>query len=85
MPITASEARKGLFPLIKQVNDDHDAATAPVTATRPRSPGRHRPAPDGHHRTGSRSPPSEEPASPPANPDELRADALSLLTLPRGV
>jgi len=25
MPITASEARKGLFPLIKQVNDDHDA------------------------------------------------------------
>jgi antitoxin YefM len=25
MPISASEARKGLFPLIKQVNDDHDA------------------------------------------------------------
>jgi antitoxin YefM len=23
--ITASEARKGLFPLIKKVNDDHDA------------------------------------------------------------
>ncbi len=23
MAITASEARKGLFPLIKQVNDDH--------------------------------------------------------------
>ena len=25
MSITASEARKSLFPLIKQVNDDHDA------------------------------------------------------------
>lgn len=25
MSITASEARKGLFPLIKKVNDDHDA------------------------------------------------------------
>jgi antitoxin YefM len=25
MPITASEARRGLFPLIKQVNDDHGA------------------------------------------------------------
>jgi prevent-host-death family protein len=25
MPITASEARKGLFPLIKKVNEDHDA------------------------------------------------------------
>jgi antitoxin YefM len=25
MPITASEARKELFPLIKRVNDDHDA------------------------------------------------------------
>lgn len=25
MSITASEARKALFPLIKQVNDDHDA------------------------------------------------------------
>jgi hypothetical protein len=29
MPITASEARKGLFPLIKQVNDDHDACRGP--------------------------------------------------------
>jgi antitoxin YefM len=25
MPVTASEARKSLFPLIKQVNDDHEA------------------------------------------------------------
>lgn len=25
MAITASEARRSLFPLIKQVNDDHDA------------------------------------------------------------
>lgn len=25
MSITASEARKGLFPLIKRVNEDHDA------------------------------------------------------------
>ena len=25
MSITASEARKGLFPLIKKVNEDHDA------------------------------------------------------------
>jgi antitoxin YefM len=25
MAITASEARKGLFPLIKKVNEDHDA------------------------------------------------------------
>src|ERR671935_1568241 len=25
MPITASEARKSLFPLIKKVNEDHDA------------------------------------------------------------
>ncbi|MGW0875159.1 type II toxin-antitoxin system Phd/YefM family antitoxin [Streptomyces sp. NPDC002740] len=25
MSITASEARKGLFPLIKKVNDDHEA------------------------------------------------------------
>lgn len=25
MSITASEARKGLFPLIKQVNEDHEA------------------------------------------------------------
>ena len=25
MSITASEARRGLFPLIKQVNEDHDA------------------------------------------------------------
>ena len=25
MPITASEARKELFPLIKKVNEDHDA------------------------------------------------------------
>ena len=25
MSITASEARKSLFPLIKKVNDDHDA------------------------------------------------------------
>ncbi|HWC83390.1 MAG TPA: type II toxin-antitoxin system prevent-host-death family antitoxin [Pseudonocardiaceae bacterium] len=25
MSITASEARKGLLPLIKQVNEDHDA------------------------------------------------------------
>lgn len=25
MPITASEARKALFPLIKKVNDDHEA------------------------------------------------------------
>jgi len=24
MSITASEARKGLFPLIKKVNEDHD-------------------------------------------------------------
>ena len=25
MSITASEARQGLFPLIKKVNEDHDA------------------------------------------------------------
>ncbi|WBB63356.1 type II toxin-antitoxin system prevent-host-death family antitoxin [Streptomyces sp. WMMC500] len=25
MSVTASEARKGLFPLIKKVNDDHEA------------------------------------------------------------
>jgi PHD/YefM family antitoxin component YafN of YafNO toxin-antitoxin module len=32
MSITASEARKALFPLIKKVNEDHPGAADPGTA-----------------------------------------------------